>query len=90
MRRVDAASADHGMPGAVLMENAGAALARMALSLAGQQGRFFILCGSGNNGADGVVVAVCLSAGSPAARGRGAAKKGVIFCILRSATPPAR
>jgi ADP-dependent NAD(P)H-hydrate dehydratase / NAD(P)H-hydrate epimerase len=57
MRRVDAASADHGMPGAVLMENAGAALARTALSLAGAQGRFFILCGTGNNGGDGVVAA---------------------------------
>ncbi|MDP3501537.1 MAG: NAD(P)H-hydrate dehydratase [Myxococcales bacterium] len=57
MRRVDAASADHGMPGSVLMENAGAALARAALTLAGPQGRFFILCGTGNNGGDGVVAA---------------------------------
>lgn len=57
MRRVDAAAADHGTPGSVLMENAGAALARVALSLAGPQGRFFVLCGAGNNGGDGVVAA---------------------------------
>lgn len=57
MRRVDAASADHGMPGSVLMENAGAAMARTALGLAGPQGRFIILCGTGNNGGDGLVAA---------------------------------
>lgn len=57
MRRVDAASADHGMPGSVLMENAGGALARAAVSLAGPDGRFFVLCGTGNNGGDGLVAA---------------------------------
>jgi NAD(P)H-hydrate epimerase len=57
MRRVDAASADHGMPGSVLMENAGAALARSALALSGPQGRFLVLCGTGNNGGDGLVAA---------------------------------
>ncbi|MBL8921851.1 MAG: NAD(P)H-hydrate dehydratase [Myxococcaceae bacterium] len=62
MRRVDAASADHGMPGSVLMENAGAALTRTALTLAGPQGRFIILCGTGNNGGDGLVAARHLAA----------------------------
>jgi NAD(P)H-hydrate epimerase len=57
MRRVDAASADHGMLGSVLMENAGSALARAALALAGAQGRFLVVCGTGNNGADGLVAA---------------------------------
>ncbi|MDX2014266.1 MAG: NAD(P)H-hydrate dehydratase [Myxococcaceae bacterium] len=57
MRRVDAAAADHGMPGSVLMENAGAALARQAQGLAGAQGRFLVLCGTGHNGADGLVAA---------------------------------
>lgn len=57
MRRVDAASADHGMPGSVLMENAGLAMARTATGLAGPQGRFLVLCGTGNNGGDGLVAA---------------------------------
>ncbi|MFZ5439241.1 MAG: NAD(P)H-hydrate dehydratase [Myxococcota bacterium] len=57
MRAVDAASADHGMPGSVLMENAGEALARAALSEAAASGRFFVLCGMGNNGGDGLVAA---------------------------------
>lgn len=57
MRAVDAASADFGMPGSVLMENAGEALTQTALKEAGQGGRFFVLCGLGNNGGDGLVVA---------------------------------
>lgn len=57
MRAVDAASADHGMPGSVLMENAGEALTQAALKEAGPGGRFFVLCGLGNNGGDGLVVA---------------------------------
>ena len=62
MRAVDAASADFGMPGSVLMENAGEALAQAALKEAGEGGRFFILCGLGNNGGDGLVVARKLAA----------------------------
>lgn len=57
MRAVDAASAEHGMPGSVLMENAGEALCQAALKEAGQGGRLFVLCGLGNNGGDGLVVA---------------------------------
>jgi len=62
MRAVDQAAGEHGMPPAVLMENAGAALAEAALALAGPQGRFFVLCGSGNNGGDGMVAARKLAA----------------------------
>ena len=57
MRAVDAASAEHGMPGSVLMENAGEALTLAALKESGQGGRFFVFCGLGNNGGDGLVVA---------------------------------
>lgn len=58
MRAVDAATSEqHGMPSAVLMENAGAALAEAALELASAQGRFVVLCGRGNNGGDGLVAA---------------------------------
>ncbi|MBX5480690.1 MAG: NAD(P)H-hydrate dehydratase [Myxococcaceae bacterium] len=58
MRAIDAATiADHGMPAGVLMENAGAALAEAAEALAGPRGRFFVLCGRGNNGGDGLVAA---------------------------------
>jgi NAD(P)H-hydrate epimerase len=45
------------MPGSVLMENAGEALAQAALKEAGEGGRFFVLCGMGNNGGDGLVAA---------------------------------
>jgi NAD(P)H-hydrate epimerase len=62
MRAVDAAAARDGMPGAVLMENAGEALARAAASVVGPHGRFFVLCGPGNNGGDGLVVARKLAA----------------------------
>lgn len=57
MRELDAGAADHGMPAAILMENAGAALAAAAVELSGPQGRFLVLCGLGNNGGDGLVAA---------------------------------
>jgi NAD(P)H-hydrate epimerase len=62
MRAVDAAAATHGMPSSVLMENAGQALARLALALASPRGRFVVLCGLGNNGGDGLVAARVLQA----------------------------
>jgi len=62
--RGDKAAQAHGMPAAVLMENAGAALAERALQLASAKGRFLVLCGVGNNGGDGLV--------APASSPRGA------------------
>lgn len=50
-----------GLPGVVLMENAGRAVALAALDMLGQanvplhQARVAVLCGSGNNGGDGYV-----------------------------------
>lgn len=47
---------DFGVPGVVLMENAGANMARLLLSL-GINGEVAIVCGKGNNGGDGFVIA---------------------------------
>jgi NAD(P)H-hydrate epimerase len=48
-----------GIPGILLMENAGAAVARHASALALERGlrRLAIVCGTGNNGGDGFVAA---------------------------------
>ena len=46
----------YGLPGIVLMENAGRGCAEELL-LAGVQGRVLIFCGKGNNGGDGFVIA---------------------------------
>ncbi len=46
-----------GLPGAVLMENAGAAVARAVRARHPGVRRPLILCGKGNNGGDGFVVA---------------------------------
>ena len=48
---------EFGIPGIILMENAGRAAALEVLNLAGPAGRVAILCGKGNNGGDGYVVA---------------------------------
>src|SRR5262245_54239247 len=45
-----------GIPGIVLMENAGRNVAHLLLSL-GVSGRVVVCCGKGNNGGDGYVVA---------------------------------
>lgn len=47
---------DLGLPGAVLMENAGRGAAELLVSL-GIHGRVVICCGKGNNGGDGFVIA---------------------------------
>lgn len=53
----EAAEQHHGMPSALLMENAGRGLAEVARELARSGGRFVVVCGPGNNGGDGLVAA---------------------------------
>ncbi len=59
VRRVDQIALDvYGIPGAVLMENAGRGAAAIIDELAGSsRGIVVILCGSGNNAGDGYVIA---------------------------------
>lgn len=47
---------EYGLPGVVLMENAGREIARFLLSLK-PKGKIVICCGKGNNGGDGYVIA---------------------------------
>jgi NAD(P)H-hydrate epimerase len=54
-----------GLPGAVLMENAGAAVARAVRERWPSARRILVLCGKGNNGGDGFVVARRLLAFRP-------------------------
>src|SRR5690242_3255407 len=56
MGRADALSPLLGVPGSVLMENAGRAVAR-AMQARFPPCRTLVLCGPGNNGGDGYVVA---------------------------------
>lgn len=57
VRRVDRiAMNDYGMPGIVLMENAGRNASEVIARM-DQPGRITILCGSGNNAGDGYVIA---------------------------------
>jgi ADP-dependent NAD(P)H-hydrate dehydratase / NAD(P)H-hydrate epimerase len=58
MRAADRATIDEvGLPGALLMENAGAAVAAAALARYPGARRAVVVCGKGNNGGDGFVVA---------------------------------
>ncbi len=58
MRAIDAAAiGDYGIPGIVLMENAGLRVAEAVCESATPQARVIVLCGRGNNGGDGLVVA---------------------------------
>jgi hydroxyethylthiazole kinase-like uncharacterized protein yjeF len=60
MSLVDAASPGLGVPGYTLMENAGRAVAR-AIRARIRPARTLVLCGPGNNGGDGYVVARLLA-----------------------------
>src|SRR5512143_4164298 len=63
MRRADRRTIDEvGLPGPVLMENAGAAVARAIAERYPESRRVVVLCGRGNNGGDGFVVARRLGA----------------------------
>jgi len=67
MREADRATIQEvGLPGMVLMENAGAAVARVIEARFPKAVRIAILCGKGNNGGDGFVVARRLRARGPA------------------------
>jgi len=66
MREADRRTIEEiGLPGAVLMENAGAAVARTVRERFPRTRRPVVLCGKGNNGGDGFVVARCLLDLSP-------------------------
>jgi NAD(P)H-hydrate epimerase len=77
MRQADAAAISAGTPAEVLMERAGAAVARAVLRTAGRRygAKVVVVCGPGNNGGDGFVAArmlrdqgagvVCLTVASP-------------------------
>lgn len=56
MGRVDEESEKFGVPRILLMENAGSAVARFLLRTFGK-GTVLLLCGTGNNGGDGLVAA---------------------------------
>jgi NAD(P)H-hydrate epimerase len=57
VRALDRRAADeYGLPGIVLMENAGRGAAELLVSL-GIHGRVVVCCGKGNNGGDGFVIA---------------------------------
>ena len=61
MAEADRLTIAGGTPGSLLMEHAGAAVARAAAELAPRHGRVGVFCGPGNNGGDGFVAARMLA-----------------------------
>ncbi len=62
MREIDRVTTENfGVPSLTLMENAGSAVTRFVLTKYARARRFTIICGKGNNGGDGFVVARKLS-----------------------------
>lgn len=58
MKKIDWLAIETGLPGSVLMENAGRQVAAFAKEVVGdRKGDILILCGTGNNGGDGFVAA---------------------------------
>lgn len=65
LRRIDTiAIEEFGISSLVLMENAGRGAADRVADIAPRQGKIVILCGTGNNGGDGLVIARHLHAGN--------------------------
>ena len=56
MSRADSAAQELGIRGGVLMERAGVAMASIALERY-SPGKALVVCGGGNNGGDGLVIA---------------------------------
>src|SRR5215204_1922492 len=57
MREADRRTIDGGVPGGTLMDQAGAAVARVVRERYPAPRRIAVLCGKGNNGGDGFVAA---------------------------------
>ncbi|MCX7827906.1 MAG: NAD(P)H-hydrate dehydratase [Thermanaerothrix sp.] len=68
VRRADQRAVQKGIPGQILMENAGAGAARVILERFRDIKKAVVLCGPGNNGGDGMVVARHLLASGVDAR----------------------
>ena len=87
VREVDRlAIEEYGLPGIVLMENAGASAARLLHAL-GIDGPVAIACGRGNNGGDGFVIARHLELLGPADR---RSRRGGGRRLAAGARPPHR
>ena len=90
---IAAAGEGAGLPGEVLMELAGAGVARLILErAAGQAQRVVVLCGGGNNGGDGYVIARHLAHAAAPTEGQGGPRGWSVWRRVTrrssAATPP--